>query len=304
MEVMLLENQMLQWHPAFFASIQIELEKEAAKVYFESEHQLGTKPKEIDVLIIKKESDIPIQKNIGRIFRKHNIVEYKSPDDYVSVDDFYKVYAYACFYKADEVEADSIKIEDITISIVCHTYPYKLFRHLEKERGYSIDKIEDGIYYIIGDKIPIQIILTRELSKEHNFWLRSLTNDIKEPSDAEQLIKEYEKKKENKLYESVMDIIVRANREKFQEVKTMCRALEELMKDELEAKRVEGRELEMLYLICKKLRKGKSPQIISQELEEEYGVIADICREAEALAPDYNCDLLFEKLHNKYILIP
>lgn len=88
----------------------------------------------------------------------------------------------------------------------------------------------------------------------------------------------------------------------------MCQALEELMKDELEAKRVEGRaegrELEILYLICKKLRKGKSPQIISQELEEEYGVIADICRAAEDLAPDYNCDLLFERLHNKYILIP
>lgn len=303
MEVMKLENQILQWHPAFFASVQIEMGKEAAKVFFESEHQLGTKPKEIDVLIIKKESETPIQKNIGRIFRKHNIVEYKSPEDYMSVNDFYKVYAYACFYKADEGNADSIKIDDITISIVCHTFPYKLIHHLEDERGYKIHKVEEGIYYIIGDKIPIQIILTRELSKEHNFWLRSLTNDLKEPSEIEQLIREYEKKKENKLYESVMDIIVRANREKFQEVKTMCGALEELMKDELEAKRAEGRELEILNLICKKLRKGKSPQSISQELEEDCDIIADICRMAEDLAPEYNCDLLFEKLHNNHILL-
>ena len=42
---------------------------------------------------IKKNVDEPIEKNIGRIFRKHNIVEYKSPTDYLSVDDFYKVYA-------------------------------------------------------------------------------------------------------------------------------------------------------------------------------------------------------------------
>ena len=36
----------LQWHPAFYADIQIELEEEAGLLVFENEHQLGTKPKE------------------------------------------------------------------------------------------------------------------------------------------------------------------------------------------------------------------------------------------------------------------
>lgn len=67
----------LQWHPAFYAGIQIEFEEEADKLLFENEHQLGTKPKEIDVLIIKKNAQDKINKNIGRIFRGHNIVEYK-----------------------------------------------------------------------------------------------------------------------------------------------------------------------------------------------------------------------------------
>lgn len=40
-----------------------------------------------------------------------------------------------------------------------------------------------------------------------------------------------------------MDIIVRANEEKFEEAKRMCKALEELMKDELEAKKSEGQEI-------------------------------------------------------------
>ena len=44
----------LQWHPAFYADIQIEFEKERDKLIFENEHQLGRKPKQIDVLIIKK----------------------------------------------------------------------------------------------------------------------------------------------------------------------------------------------------------------------------------------------------------
>mgnify|MGYP000116873683 FL=1 len=42
-----------------------------------------------------------------------------------------------------------------------------------------------------------------------------------------------------------MDIIVRANEEKFEEAKKMCKALEELMKDELEAKKTEGKEIGM-----------------------------------------------------------
>ena len=50
-------REMLQWHPAFFAGLQIEFQEEAGRFVFESAHLLGTKPKQIDVLIIKKEKD-------------------------------------------------------------------------------------------------------------------------------------------------------------------------------------------------------------------------------------------------------
>lgn len=235
MEVQKTEKQVLQWHPAFYAGIQIELEQEAGNLIFENEHQLGTKPKEIDVLVIKKETGIAIRTNIGRIFRKHNIVEYKSPTDYLSVDDFYRVYGYACFYKADTKKADSIRIADVTLTFVCHKYPKKLIRHWEKERHYIVKKEDDGIYYILGDKIPIQLILTSQLSEERNFWLRNLTNNIKGLEKAQRIIVQYEQHKNSGLYQSVMDMIVRANRETFEEVKSMCKALEELMKDELDA---------------------------------------------------------------------
>lgn len=49
------DKTVLQWHPAFFADIQIELQEDADSLIFENEHQLGTKPMEIDVLVIKKE---------------------------------------------------------------------------------------------------------------------------------------------------------------------------------------------------------------------------------------------------------
>ena len=46
----------------------------------------------------------------------------------------------------------------------------------------------------------------------------------------------YEKKHENNLYSSGMEIVVRANEDKFREVKKMCQALRELFKEEFEEK--------------------------------------------------------------------
>lgn len=236
------ENPALrQWHPAFYAGAQIELQEDADNLIFENEHQLGTKPKGIDVLIIKKQVNRPVKKNIGKLFRKHNIIEYKSPTDYLNIDDFYKVYGYACFYKSDVSRVNSIPIEELTISFVSHGYPRKLMKHLKKKRGFRIQKMDAGIYYILRDFIPIQIIVTRYLSPEKNLWLSSLTDHLKDKEVARKLLEDFGNHKQEILYRSVMNIIMQANKTQFQEVKDMlCEALEELMKDELEANRSRG----------------------------------------------------------------
>ena len=177
-----------------------------------------------------------IQKNIGRIFRRHNIVEYKSPEDYLSIDDFYKVYGYACFYKSDTKHVDEIKSNEITISFACEKRPEKLLKHLRQERQLDIIKVEEGIYYIEGAYFPIQLLLTSELSKESNFWLKNLTNNLKEHSEVDELVTEYEKNRQNELYKAMMNIIIRANEGLFEEAKgkDMCEALRELFRDEIE----------------------------------------------------------------------
>ena len=264
------KKQYLQWHPAFFAGFQIEMRNEKDALIFENEHQLGTKPKAVDVLVVKKNKDQPIEKNIGRIFRRYNIVEYKGPTDYLSIDDFYKVYGYACFYKADTDGRDSIKVDELTITFVSHNYPRKFLKHLTQERNYTLTKVEDGIYYINGDKIPIQLIWTQELSEHENLYLRSLTNAIQDNELPQKLLEDYEENKDNILYQSVMDIVVRANREKFEEVKDMCEALKELMKDELEERERQG--------ISRGIEQGIS-QGISQGIVQ--GMI-EACRELGA----------------------
>lgn len=207
MEMQKEEAKMLQWHPAFFAEIQIELQEDAEHLIFENEHQLGTKPKEIDVLIIKKDKGRVIRKNIGRIFRQHNIVEYKSPLDYLSIDDFYKVYGYTCFYKSDTSQMDSIPIEELTMTLVTGKYPRKLMYHLKTKLRYQVKKAESGIYYVTGDKIPIQIIVTKELTEAENLWLKSLTNELEQNETAEKLLEEYSKNQANALRELMKDEI-------------------------------------------------------------------------------------------------
>lgn len=268
----------LQWHPAFYAGIQIEFAKEADYLIFENEHHLGTKPKEIDVLIIKKDSNIAIQKNIGRIFRTHNIIEYKSPDDYLSIDDFYLVYAYACLYKSDTPHIDEISAEEITISFVSKSLPCGLIKHLKKVRNYRIQKIENGIYYVKGDFFPIQFICTKELSDEQNLWLHNLRNNITEKHVIENLFYEYQQHANEKLYASIMNIITKANREKVKEVTGMCEALAEIYL-ELHGERLQREQQEA---IDKGIAEGLS-KAVAEAVDE---AVAEAVDEAVAKAVD------------------
>ena len=230
------ESDVTYWHPAFYADIQIELQEDADNLEFESEHQLGTNPMEIDVLIIKKENNRPVKKNIGKIFRKYNLVEYKSPDDSLSVDDFYKVYGYACFYKTDVPLVDSIPIQELTITFISEKYPRKLIRHLQEVKKYTIKMAEAGIYRVIGDLIPIQIIVTKKLTEQKNLWLKSLTNKLREHENAKTLMADYIRHSQNNLYRSVLETIIRANPQTFKEVNEMGDIFMEIVQEKFDRK--------------------------------------------------------------------
>ncbi|MDR1025152.1 MAG: hypothetical protein LBL56_05440, partial [Treponema sp.] len=66
----------LQWHPAFLQALQLELIDYNESLQFKYEYQLTTEPLRIDLLIIKKPHDMVIHKNIARIFRSDNILEF------------------------------------------------------------------------------------------------------------------------------------------------------------------------------------------------------------------------------------
>ena len=90
----------------------------------------------------------------------------------------------------------------------------------------------------------------------------------------------YNERKQENLYQSVMDIIVKANIELFEEVDDMCDALMEIVKPKVDAKvqeaLKEGRIIERTELIRKKLAKGMSVEDIADLLEEPVDVVKEL----------------------------
>jgi len=210
------KDQLIPWHPAFVEAIQMELNEYRKNLQFLSELPLNAEPLKIDVVIIKKSKDIPVKKNIAMIFRKDNIVEYKSPLDFVSIDDFYKVYAYACLYKV----INKIDIQDITLSFVASRRPRELIAHLKKVCCFPVEEKGPGIYIIERDILPIQIIDSRKLSAEENIWLRGLDNRLG-VADIRRVTSEISRQGKPAMIKAYLDAITKANIESLMEALKM-----------------------------------------------------------------------------------
>lgn len=60
---------------------------------------------------------------------------------------------------------------------------------------------------------------------------------------------------------------------------------------------VEGSDRKLISLICRKLKKGKMPECIAEELEEELELVERICKVAKEFAPEYDTMKIYEALH-------
>ncbi len=178
-----IENK-VQWHPAFCSAVELELRENREGLEYDREHNLGRKPLQVDLLVIKKSPGETIRNEIGTFFLGHNIMEYKSPGDALSMDTLYKVFAYACLYKAET----GIPETDITVSLVREGKPLKLLGLLSQK--YPAGERGNGIYHVGGMLFPVQFIVTGELDPAAHIWLRSLTRSMGH-GEAERLLESY-----------------------------------------------------------------------------------------------------------------
>lgn len=245
-----LESTGIQWHPGFYGAIEIELRSDKETLEFHREYNLSKEPLKMDMLIIKKLADMPVENEIGRLFKKINIIEYKGPGNSLSIDDYYKTVGYACLYKGLSEKVNQIPAEEMTISIFCSSYPRKLFQLLRRAE-YTIEERFHGIYYIRGN-VPFdtQIIVPNRLAKGAHQSLKLLSPNAEE-GDARTFIEEAMKLTEpgdRNNIEAVLQVSIVANKTLYDEIRrnqTMCDALRELMKEEIaDAERKAGQEAE------------------------------------------------------------
>jgi hypothetical protein len=170
------------WHPAFAQAIENELDDSKNALTFETEYQLTTEPLRIDVLIIKKKPNVVIKKNIAQIFRECNVIEYKRPDEYVTIEAYHKVQCYSRLYAS----LNKVDINAMTVTLAVTQLPRKLLAFLKKQ--YTVKIVQPGIYYVEGDTSPTQILVADELPEDENVWLTSLRKDLT-PEQIERILK-------------------------------------------------------------------------------------------------------------------
>ena len=231
----------IQWHPGFYGAAELEFISNKGDLEFQREFNLSKEPIRMDLLIIKKLSNIRTKNEIGHIFRKFNVVEYKSHDDALSIDDYYKTVGYACLYKGLGETVDQIPANELTISIFRESYPREMFEAM-KNLGLEIKERYPGIYYISGKQalFDTQIVVTRQLDKETHRTLHVLSKHVKE-EDVRVFIREAVQMSEpgdRNNVDAVLQVSVSANKEIYEAIrkcdKVMCDALKELMKEDFE----------------------------------------------------------------------
>lgn len=294
-----MSNIEIQWHPGFVAAANLEFRENKKDLSIEKEHNLNTRPLEIDLLIIKKNKGAHIINEIGRIFRGHNILEYKSPGDSLDIDVFYKATAYACLYKSYGQTVDAIRADDVTISLFRDAKPDVLFSYF-KEHGYTISTPYQGIYYIEGNALfPTQVVVTRELNPEAHTWLTALSEKLQQ-RDMERLAraaKSLAEKDDLEFADSVIAVSTKANKEivtKMRGGETMFEALYEVLQPQIEERiqqdiekrvqeRVEAEIAERIEAEIAKRAEATVAEKIEAEIAEKDAQIAMLTEQIKQL---------------------
>lgn len=251
-----LETVNIQWHPGFYGAAELEFLSNKDDLEFQREFNLSKEPIRMDLLIIKKLADVRIENELGHIFKKYNVVEFKSPDDALSIDDYYKTVGYACLYKGLGETVDQIPADGLTISIFRESYPREMFEVM-KNLGMEIKERYSGVYYISGKHVlfDTQVVVTKQLDKEMHRTLRVLSKHVKEEDVrgfVERAAKISEPGDRNNV-DAVLQVSVSANKEIYEAIrrcdKVMCDALRELMKEDFEKQERETKQETLLETI-------------------------------------------------------
>ena len=156
------------WHSWMDALLHIVLH--AYPVSIERELVLGSQPPRADFLVLMEDEVVDLGLRIFKIFREHNIIEFKSPDDELNEHILWKCVGYVGFY----IHEKGIPADKVTLTLIRGAKPFRLFEELS---AYTVPDRASGIYHIKDWRVdlPIQVIVTTELSGPEYAGFRAIS---------------------------------------------------------------------------------------------------------------------------------
>ena len=228
------------WHSWIDSLLNIYLHQ-FESVTIQSEAKLGVQPPRADFVIVNDDQHVDLLLEIFDIFREHNIIEFKSPDDELSLFTLRKGIGYAQFYiYVMHEKGIDIKPDQVTLTFIRDRKPNKLL----KELG---DHVEpgpvEGIYYINwGADFPIQIIHSAALKGEKYVGLRTISDDpsIEDIAEMFKLSSEETDPAVKAFYSAYWSISAKLTGEKLEEAKRrfpeMAKTIFDIFKPEIDEK--------------------------------------------------------------------
>lgn len=275
------ERGRTRFHYGFYAAMKVEYDLAKAPVTYDQEKELGEDPVRLDFLIIKKDSSVELSDHIGEFFKNVNLFEYKSPEDGLSIDDFYKAEGYGLIYKGFDRTVNELPIEQMTLTLVRHAYPREMINTLQ-ESGFEILQSHPGIYRIDGKvSIPVQLVVSSQLPLGEYEGLKLLAKGTTKREIVEYVEKAVasgnEQIKENA--GTVIGVCLSVNKELGEELKEdehMEEAVREVFKKDFDKAEATGEERGKEQMVEEMLKDNESAKKISKWSGMSLEKIAEI----------------------------
>ena len=114
---------------------------------------------------------------------------------------------------------------NVSLTFLSLRRPRRLITHLCRERNLTVAKAAPGVYHIIKETFPAQIIVTAELSAEDYLYLRCLTGSLAETGLADRLAADCGLHREQEVYIRYLHQLTHANAKTKGESLMVCEGL-------------------------------------------------------------------------------
>ena len=225
------------------------------------ERELTRKPLRMDFLILRLEEGCRMRSSLGKLLKKHTIVEYKGATDHLSVEDLFKGQAYASLYvssgtgdsspERQKYSASSeaslskpVKLglavppKEILLMFVCYPYPRKVMQFLQRT-SVRIEESDPGIYRFRLWCIDAAIIVQSRLDSAKYLWMKNLSSNVP-PEDFDQMAAQQQNHPEDKALDDLIQFIYDNNPYLQKEGGKMCKVFDDIRQKAFDQGKVEG----------------------------------------------------------------